>query len=110
MEARRGGLGRKSGRDRANRRRAGRILHGLVVKSGRSNDRFIAASLLDMYAKCGDLESAGEVFDRLDDRDAVAWNSLASGYAANGPIVQSIEDLAGALQVAALGEIGRAHV
>lgn len=82
-------------------RPSGRILHGLVVKSGRSNDRFIAASLLDMYAKCGDLESAGEVFDRLDDRDAVAWNSLASGYAANGFPARALDLF---LRLAAAGE------
>ncbi|CAA6661735.1 unnamed protein product [Spirodela intermedia] len=80
---------------------SGRILHGIVVKSGRSSDRFIAASLLDMYAKCGDLESAGVVFDRLDDRDAVAWNSFTSGYAANGFPARALDLF---LRLAATGE------
>jgi pentatricopeptide repeat protein len=38
-------------------------------------------SLIDMYAKCGSLSKAQEVFDHLPARDIVSWNSLLAGYA-----------------------------
>ncbi|KAH7422869.1 hypothetical protein KP509_12G029700 [Ceratopteris richardii] len=40
----------------------------------------IGTALVDMYAKCGDLQKAQEVFDKLPIRDAVLWNALISGY------------------------------
>ncbi|EXC12968.1 hypothetical protein L484_016898 [Morus notabilis] len=59
-------------------------IHGLVVKSGFGSDVFIGGALVDMYAKCRDIESAEKVFYRLLDRDLITWNALISGYAQNG--------------------------
>jgi pentatricopeptide repeat protein len=38
-------------------------------------------ALLDMYAKCGELEKAREVLEELPVRNAVSWNALITGYA-----------------------------
>jgi pentatricopeptide repeat protein len=45
---------------------------------------FLCNALLDMYAKCGLMLKAQEVFDRLQLRDVVTWNSLICGYLHNG--------------------------
>jgi pentatricopeptide repeat protein len=37
-------------------------------------------ALLDMYAKCGMLAKAEEVFDKLALRDVVSWNTLIAAY------------------------------
>ncbi|KAJ6826803.1 BTB/POZ domain-containing proteinisoform X1 [Iris pallida] len=37
-----------------------------------------------MYSKCGRLEYAVRVFDRMPERDLVVWNSMVSGYARRG--------------------------
>ncbi|KMZ73496.1 hypothetical protein ZOSMA_147G00060 [Zostera marina] len=37
-------------------------------------------ALLDMYAKCGDVEDARHVFYRLPVRDIVSWTSMIMAY------------------------------
>ena len=36
--------------------------------------------LVDMYVKCGSMEDAQEVFDKMLERDAVTWIALMAGY------------------------------
>ncbi|KAF5181263.1 Pentatricopeptide repeat [Thalictrum thalictroides] len=40
--------------------------------------------LISGYGKCGDVEAAKKVFDKMMLRDIVSWNSLVSSYARNG--------------------------
>ncbi|KAH0975439.1 hypothetical protein GBA52_017338 [Prunus armeniaca] len=40
----------------------------------------LVTSLVDMYAKCGQVETARRFFDRMDRRDVVAWSAMISGY------------------------------
>ncbi|MCO5558140.1 hypothetical protein L7F22_011717 [Adiantum nelumboides] len=60
----------------------GEEIHGEVRKQGllESNDMLLTA-LVDMYAKCGALAKAHEVFDMLPARNVVTWNALMAGYA-----------------------------
>jgi pentatricopeptide repeat protein len=37
-----------------------------------------------MYARCGKLELGQRVFDQMDKRDVVSWNSLISSYGVHG--------------------------
>ncbi|KAK9726535.1 hypothetical protein RND81_05G222100 [Saponaria officinalis] len=62
----------------------GRDIHEHVVRSGWEKDVFVGAALIDMYAKCGCVESARVVFDKIVCRDVVLWNSMLAAYAHNG--------------------------
>ncbi|XP_073129760.1 pentatricopeptide repeat-containing protein At2g20540-like [Henckelia pumila] len=44
----------------------------------------LGTALIDMYAKCGSLVLAGNVFDKMRERDLICWNTMISGYAMNG--------------------------
>ena len=44
----------------------------------------LSNTLVDMYAKCGVMEKALEVFDDIPVPDVVSWNALIVGYAQNG--------------------------
>ena len=47
-------------------------------------DCFIGCSLVDMFAKCGKVVNAQEVFDKLAMRDVVSWNAIITGHVQNG--------------------------
>ncbi|KAH7281714.1 hypothetical protein KP509_36G060000 [Ceratopteris richardii] len=55
---------------------ARRGLLGKIVELGNS--------LVDMYAKCGAVAKAQEVFDKLILRNTASWNALITGYSCNG--------------------------
>ena len=40
--------------------------------------------LVDMYAKCGSIEKAEEVFHDLPVWDVIAWNAFISGFSRHG--------------------------
>lgn len=56
----------------------GMWIHSWVVKSGFEADVVIATALLDMYASCGELSLAQQVFQEMPTKDLIAWNCLIS--------------------------------
>ncbi|XP_057975794.1 pentatricopeptide repeat-containing protein At1g19720 [Malania oleifera] len=65
---------------------AGKLVHSSVVRSGMSSCVRVCNAVLAMYAKCGSLSLARRFFEKMDVRDAVAWNSIISGYCQKGDI------------------------
>eukprot|EP00250_Pteridium_aquilinum_P018934 c24234_g19_i1 orf=3-662(-) len=52
-------------------------IHAHIVGTGlHEKNVFVGSSLINMYAKCGVLEKAQEVFDRLPIRNVISWNAL----------------------------------
>ncbi|XP_058112991.1 pentatricopeptide repeat-containing protein At3g24000, mitochondrial-like [Magnolia sinica] len=62
----------------------GKWVHAHMIKAGSKLVAFVGNTLLDMYAKSGSIEDARKVFDRLDKRDVVSWNSMLTGCAQHG--------------------------
>ncbi|XP_024545090.1 pentatricopeptide repeat-containing protein At4g18520, chloroplastic-like [Selaginella moellendorffii] len=62
----------------------GMEIHSLAAKFGCCEHRFVGSSLVDMYAKYGDMVKARAVFKRMPSRDVVVWTSLIQGYVNNG--------------------------
>ncbi|ONK62257.1 uncharacterized protein A4U43_C07F1980 [Asparagus officinalis] len=58
----------------------GECVHGLGVKLRLGDDPFVGNSLISMYAKCGRVEDAGKVFEKMPGRNLVSWNTMMSGY------------------------------
>lgn len=56
-----------------------------------SSNPILATALVDMYSKCGCVESALSVFDGISDKDVGAWNAMISGVALNGDARKSLE-------------------
>lgn len=62
----------------------GSQVHGCIVKSGFKVNVFVESSLVDMYAKCGDLRSARKVLETMEVDDVVSWNSMIVGCVRQG--------------------------
>ncbi|TQD75387.1 hypothetical protein C1H46_039080 [Malus baccata] len=51
-----------------------------IEANGLKGDIALVTSLVDMYAKCGQVDTARQLFDRMDRRYNVAWSVMISGY------------------------------
>ncbi|CAN1803778.1 Pentatricopeptide repeat-containing protein At1g34160 [Linum perenne] len=56
-------------------------LHSQIVRRGFIADALLGTTLLDLYAKGGEIRSARKVFDEMSKRDIASWNALISGLA-----------------------------
>lgn len=51
-----------------------------IEAHGLKKNLALVTSLIDMYAKCGEVDTARRLFDQMDIRDVVAWSAMISGY------------------------------
>ncbi|KAG2274048.1 hypothetical protein Bca52824_056603 [Brassica carinata] len=50
----------------------------------------VSNSLIDMYAKCGDIKDAQSMFEEIETKDVPSWNALISGYSTHGLCRESL--------------------
>ncbi|CAN1343011.1 Pentatricopeptide repeat-containing protein At3g49710 [Linum perenne] len=63
----------------------GKQLHALMIKSDIPSNRIqVNNALIAMYSRCGSLEDARRVFDRMTEHNSVSLNSIIAGYAQHG--------------------------
>lgn len=58
----------------------GREIHSRIIKSAMAMNLFVGGALVDMYCKCGMLEEAETIHDRIDEQPMVSWNAIISGF------------------------------
>ena len=59
-------------------------VHGFVFKAGFDQEVYVGTSLIDFYAKLGNIEEARLVFDGLLVRNSVTWTTIITGYVKAG--------------------------
>ncbi|XP_019055721.1 PREDICTED: pentatricopeptide repeat-containing protein At4g14170-like [Nelumbo nucifera] len=69
----------------------GKEIHGLLIRKLFHSHLFVANSLLDLYTKCGRVDLARLVFDRIPCKDAASWNTMILGYGMQGQLGVAIE-------------------
>ncbi|KAI4352036.1 hypothetical protein L6164_006325 [Bauhinia variegata] len=62
----------------------GSCCHCYSVLHGFSTDTSICNALIDMYSKCGKIDISRKVFDWMQRRDIVSWNTMMVGYGLHG--------------------------
>ncbi|CAA0820314.1 Pentatricopeptide repeat-containing protein [Striga hermonthica] len=61
----------------------GTQLHSLAAKTPFLHSICVANAILDVYGKCGSLHEARQIFDEMEVRDAVSWNSVIAACEQN---------------------------
>jgi pentatricopeptide repeat protein len=69
----------------------GRRVHEHIIQYGFESNRFVGGSLVDMYAKCGSMEDAVRVFDKMPTRDVVSWNVIIAGHVKSGQAHEALD-------------------
>ncbi|KAF3781499.1 Pentatricopeptide repeat-containing protein [Nymphaea thermarum] len=58
--------------------------HIYSLRHGFESNEYVSSSLVKMYAKCGDIENAVRLFDKMPQRDVVSWDVMIEGLALHG--------------------------
>ncbi|KAD3641814.1 hypothetical protein E3N88_31038 [Mikania micrantha] len=68
----------------------GKAIHRFMTKGALKTDVYAESALIDMYAKCGNLESAITVFNIMQEKNEVSWNSIISAYGSHGHLQECL--------------------
>lgn len=69
----------------------GKEIHETIVESELENNEVVMGALLDMYAKCGAMDEALNLFNRLPERDLVSWTSMIAAYGSHGQALEALK-------------------
>ncbi|PIA31250.1 hypothetical protein AQUCO_05100043v1 [Aquilegia coerulea] len=69
----------------------GSQFHACVFKTGFQSELIILNALVDMYAKCGCLDSAKLVFDGTPSKDKVFWTTMITAFGKNGKVKEVLD-------------------
>ncbi|XP_076888846.1 pentatricopeptide repeat-containing protein At4g21300-like [Bidens hawaiensis] len=69
----------------------GKELHGQILKNGLERLCHVGTAVIDMYAKCGRLDLAHQMFVKMPERDSVCWNSMITSFCQNGQPEKAVD-------------------
>uniref|UniRef100_A0A2P2KK36 Pentatricopeptide repeat-containing protein n=1 Tax=Rhizophora mucronata TaxID=61149 RepID=A0A2P2KK36_RHIMU len=66
-------------------------VHKYVVDNGIELDINLRNAFIGLYAKCGSLDYARELFEDMSEKDGVSYSTLVSGYMLHGFVDKGVE-------------------
>ncbi|XP_074569149.1 pentatricopeptide repeat-containing protein At2g20540 [Curcuma longa] len=69
----------------------GKWIHAFCSKHRLLEKTFICNALMEMYAKCGNIDQARQIFDSMRVRDVISWSTMISGLATHGRAFDAIK-------------------
>jgi pentatricopeptide repeat protein len=69
----------------------GRWIHAYVNNNSNSFDAVLGTALVDMYAKCGRLDMAWDVFEKMEKKEVFTWNAMICGLGMHGRAEDAID-------------------
>ncbi|KAL6001797.1 hypothetical protein ACLOJK_041775 [Asimina triloba] len=63
---------------------AGKQLHSFALRHSWDTNIFVGTALVDMYSKCGVIDYAERLFNRMPERNSVTYTAMISGYGQHG--------------------------
>ncbi|XP_072994394.1 putative pentatricopeptide repeat-containing protein At3g05240 [Typha latifolia] len=68
----------------------GNFLHTYIKDLDIVCDTFLGNSLINMYAKCGDLATAESIFHGMTEKDVVSWTAMICGYVQGNQCMEAL--------------------
>ncbi|KAI5673717.1 hypothetical protein M9H77_14081 [Catharanthus roseus] len=59
-------------------------VHGFTIKMGLDGNLTVGNTLIDAYARCGEVSFSRQVFEEMVHKDVVSWNTMIAVYAQHG--------------------------
>ncbi|KAK6139411.1 hypothetical protein DH2020_026849 [Rehmannia glutinosa] len=69
----------------------GKWIHAYIRKNRILVDAILGTSLVDMYAKCGRLDLAWDIFEKIKEKEVFCWNAMIGGLAMHGRADDAID-------------------
>lgn len=69
----------------------GEMIHSQAAKTGNEYEISVCGSLVDMYAKNGDLPAAHLIFSKVSHPDLICWNAMLGGYSHHGKVEEALK-------------------
>ncbi|XP_031503747.1 pentatricopeptide repeat-containing protein At4g33170-like [Nymphaea colorata] len=69
----------------------GKLMHANAIKMGIDLDNFVATAMIDMYAKCGNIDDAYCLFELMETDNVASWNAIIAGLAQHGHGEQALQ-------------------
>lgn len=69
----------------------GKWIHFYAEKKGFLRKTCVCNALIEMYAKCGSLNEAWQLFDCISERDVISWSTMIGALANHGRANEAIE-------------------
>ncbi|XP_026453494.1 pentatricopeptide repeat-containing protein At2g36980, mitochondrial-like [Papaver somniferum] len=68
----------------------GKVIHGCIIRYGFCSHAYVGNSLVNMYAKCGDIDGSTRAFSDIIDKDLVTWNTMLLGLGLHGRVIEAL--------------------
>lgn len=68
-----------------------RYVTSLIEEEKLELDVVLGTALVDVYAKCGFLDEAMEIFERMENKDVKSWTAVISGHGIHGQPINAIK-------------------
>ncbi|VFQ73040.1 unnamed protein product [Cuscuta campestris] len=62
----------------------GEEIHARLLKLGFHSNHSVCNALISMYSKCGNIEAALQVINKMEARNTFSWTSMITGFAKHG--------------------------
>ncbi|CAN6480034.1 unnamed protein product [Victoria cruziana] len=69
----------------------GKQVHSLVVRTEFVDHISVNNALITMYSKCGNLDDARKLFDRMPQHNSISCNAMIGGYAQHGHGIKALQ-------------------
>ncbi|KAL5555809.1 hypothetical protein UlMin_038045 [Ulmus minor] len=69
----------------------GKMVHGYMIRYGFPAYVYVGNGLVNMYAKCGDLEGSNRAFWEIPNKDLVSWNAMLFAFGLHGQASRALQ-------------------